>query len=110
MTASVPSDLDVYDIAYLAGGPARVVDTALVALVQTGRVRVHSPGRLATVDLARRHPVEAAVLDAIGPAGTARSTRSSGGSPTTSGSSTSGPTAPGGAAPPGSWLGAASRS
>jgi hypothetical protein len=62
-------DLDVYDIAYLAGGPARVVDTALVALVQTGRVRVHSPGQFAAVGLTRRHPVEAAVLDAIGTSG-----------------------------------------
>jgi hypothetical protein len=62
-------DLDVYDIAYLAGGPARVVDTALVALVRSGRVRVHSPGRFAAVGLTRRHPVEAAVLDAIGTGG-----------------------------------------
>jgi hypothetical protein len=62
-------DLDVYDIAYLAGGPARVVDTALVALVQSGRVRVHSPGQFAVVGLSRRHPVEAAVLDAIGTGG-----------------------------------------
>ena len=46
-----------------------MVDTALVALVRTGRVRVHPPGQLATVDLARRHPVEAAVLDAVGPIG-----------------------------------------
>jgi hypothetical protein len=70
MTASRDvSELDVYDIAFLAGGLARVVDTALVALVETGRVRVHSPGELATVSLARRHPVEAAVLDAIGPSG-----------------------------------------
>ena len=38
--------LDVYDIAYLAGGPDRVVDTALVALVETGRIRVHPPGQL----------------------------------------------------------------
>jgi hypothetical protein len=62
-------DLDVYDIAYLAGGPARVVDTALVAMVQSGRVRVHSPGQFAVVSLPRRHPVEAAVLDAIGASG-----------------------------------------
>jgi hypothetical protein len=62
-------DLDVYDIACLAGGPARVVDTALVALVQSGRVRVYSPGQFAAVGLARRHPVEAAVLDAIGTGG-----------------------------------------
>jgi hypothetical protein len=66
MTAPV---LDVYDIACLAGGPDRVVDTAVVALVEAGRIRVHSPGQLATVDLVRRHPVEAAILDAVGPTG-----------------------------------------
>jgi hypothetical protein len=61
--------LDVYDIAWLAGGFARVVDTAVVALVRAGRVRIHSPGLLVTADLTRRHPVEAAVLDAVGPTG-----------------------------------------
>jgi hypothetical protein len=58
--------LDVYDVAYLAGGADRVVDTAVVALVESGRVRVPSPGQLAVVDPARRHPVEGAVLDAVG--------------------------------------------
>src|SRR5215218_6890299 len=62
-------DLDVYDIAFLAGGPNRTVETAIVALVLGGRLRVHSPGRLAAVDLSRRHPVEAAVLDACPPIG-----------------------------------------
>lgn len=62
-------DLDLYDVAFLAGGPARVVDTALVALVRAGKLRIHSPGQLATADLTRRHPVEAAVLDAVGPTG-----------------------------------------
>jgi hypothetical protein len=62
-------DLDVYDVAYLAGGPDRVVDTALVALVESGRVRVHAPGELAVVDPARGHPVEAAVMDAVGTQG-----------------------------------------
>jgi hypothetical protein len=61
--------LDVYDIAYLAAGPDRVVDTALVALVETGRVRVQPPGQLTVAELARRHPVEAAVLDAVGTRG-----------------------------------------
>ena len=70
MTASEKTrPLDLYEIACLAGGPDRVIDTALVALVQSGRVRVHHPGQLATVSLARRHPVEAAVLDAVGPIG-----------------------------------------
>jgi hypothetical protein len=68
-TSPATPGLDVYDIAFLAGGPERVVDAALVALVQSGRVSVHTPGRLATTDLTRRHPVEAAVLDAIGPVG-----------------------------------------
>jgi hypothetical protein len=62
-------DLDLYDVACLAGGLDRVVDTAVVTLVRSGRVRVHSPGQLATVDLSRRHPVEAAVLDVVGPKG-----------------------------------------
>jgi hypothetical protein len=62
-------DLDLYDVAFLTGGPARVVDTALVALVRAGKLRIHSPGELATADLTRRHPVEAAVLDAVGPSG-----------------------------------------
>jgi hypothetical protein len=61
--------LDVYDIACLAGGQDRMVDAALIALVQSGRVRVVHPGQLATVGLARRHPVEAALLDAVGPVG-----------------------------------------
>jgi hypothetical protein len=69
MTTSDGAQLDLYDIAFLAGGPARVVDTALVALVGDGRLRVHSPGELAVAEPSRRHPVEAAVLDAVGTAG-----------------------------------------
>jgi hypothetical protein len=66
MTTSDGAQLDLYDVAFLAGGLVRVVDTALVDLVATGRVRVHSPGELAVSDPSRRHPVEAAVLDAVG--------------------------------------------
>lgn len=65
---SVP-DLDIYGIAFLAGGLPRTVDAAVVALVLDGRLRVHSPGQLASVDLSRRHPVEGAVLDACPPIG-----------------------------------------
>ena len=57
------ADLDVYDVAFLAGGVPRTVDTAIVGLVLGGRLRVHFPGQLASVHLSRRHPVEAAVLD-----------------------------------------------
>jgi hypothetical protein len=69
MTTSRGPDLDLYDIAFLAGGLPRVVETALVELVGTGRVRVHSPGELVVSDPRRRHPVEAAVLDAVGTPG-----------------------------------------
>jgi hypothetical protein len=62
-------DLDVYDIAFLAGGAERVVDTALVALVESGRLRVHGPGELAVVEPSSAHPVEAAVTDAVGAEG-----------------------------------------
>ncbi|MGY2067695.1 TIGR04222 domain-containing membrane protein [Blastococcus sp. SYSU DS0619] len=68
-TADGTADLDVYDIAALAGGLPRLVDTALVALVESGRIRIHAPGELAATDPLRRHPVEAAVLDAVGTRG-----------------------------------------
>jgi hypothetical protein len=61
--------VDAYEVAYLAGGADRVIDTAIVALVLADRVRVRSAGELAAVDVTRRHPVEAAVLDAVGPSG-----------------------------------------
>ncbi|RBY78367.1 hypothetical protein DQ238_12955 [Geodermatophilus sp. TF02-6] len=65
-----PVDLDLYDVAYLAGGPRRVVETAVVALLASGRLRVsRPPGELHVVDARRRHPVEAAVLDAAGARG-----------------------------------------
>ncbi len=67
--AGTPADLDVYEVAYLAGGAARAVEAAVVALVESGRLRVRSPGELTVASLTRRHPVEAAVLDACGPAG-----------------------------------------
>jgi hypothetical protein len=70
MTApGAEAPLDAYDIAFLAGGTPRVVETAVVALVRARRLRIHSPGQLVTADLSRRHPVEAAVLDAVGPTG-----------------------------------------
>ena len=62
-------ELDIYDIAFLEGGQNRAVEAAVVALVRVRRLRVHSPGLLATADLSRRHSLEAAVLDAVGPVG-----------------------------------------
>lgn len=63
------TDLDVVDIAWLSDGPRRVVEAALVALVQTGRVRVRPSGLFGTVRPARRSAVDAAVLDAVGTGG-----------------------------------------
>jgi hypothetical protein len=61
---------DLYEVAYLAGGPRRAVEAAVVALIEDGRLRVtRSTAELHVVDPRRRHPVEAAVLDAVGPTG-----------------------------------------
>ena len=58
--------LDLYDVACLAGGFRRMVDTALVALVESGRVRVHPGGELSVTRPQPRHAVEAAVLELVG--------------------------------------------
>jgi hypothetical protein len=57
---------DVYDVAQLTGGLSRVVDTAVVALLERGRLTVDGAGRLQALGHAV-HPVEAAVLDLAGP-------------------------------------------
>jgi uncharacterized protein (TIGR04222 family) len=61
--------LDLYDAAYLAGGCDRVVDTALIVLLESGRVRARRTGELRVVELVRGDKVESAVLDAIGTRG-----------------------------------------
>jgi hypothetical protein len=62
--------LDLYDAACLAGGPDRVIDTALTVLLESGRVRARRTGELSVVEMVRGDEVEAAVLDAIGARGT----------------------------------------
>jgi hypothetical protein len=63
------STLDVYETALLAGGPDRAVDTAVVALVETGRVRVRGTGQLSVVEPRPGHQIEAVVIAAIGTRG-----------------------------------------
>ena len=69
------SDLDAYDVAYLAGGKGRVVETALASLVQQKFVTALSQERrLELVEPIEKswHPVEqavAAVVDAEGTIG-----------------------------------------
>lgn len=64
------AELDLYQIAYVCGGPKRVVMVALVALLQDGRIKI-SPAlhRVNVVRRAPRDPVESAVLDAVPSAG-----------------------------------------
>lgn len=61
--------LDVYDMAVLAGGLPRLVDTVLVAMVEAGRVRVEPSGEFHADATSSPHPVEAALLDAVGTRG-----------------------------------------
>ncbi|MEU1089615.1 TIGR04222 domain-containing membrane protein [Streptomyces sp. NPDC005892] len=53
---------DDHEAAFLNGGPARVVDTALTALHTDGRVMIGGPGIVSVVRAQPRDPVERAVL------------------------------------------------
>lgn len=58
-------DLDLYEVAYLCGGPGRVALTAVVTMRQDRRIKI-SPARH-RIEVTRdeaSHPVERAVLDA----------------------------------------------
>jgi uncharacterized protein (TIGR04222 family) len=57
--------LGVYDTAYLAGGPDRVIDTAVAGLADIGRIRVEPDGRLTWVGQLARQPVELAVSERV---------------------------------------------
>ncbi|MCZ2829245.1 TIGR04222 domain-containing membrane protein [Modestobacter sp. VKM Ac-2986] len=58
---------DTYDLAQLAGGSARVADTAVVTLLVRGRLRADGGGMLRAVGTAPVHPVEAAVFGLVDP-------------------------------------------
>ncbi|MFI7147736.1 TIGR04222 domain-containing membrane protein [Nonomuraea sp. NPDC050022] len=59
-------ELGHYEIAYLAGGPRRVANTAIALLAKSGGLRVSRGGNLHAVAGARAsHPVEEAVLAAV---------------------------------------------
>lgn len=59
--------LDLYQVAYLAGGPRRVLDTVLSTMLAAGTVRVPRLGRLGRAGgaPAPAHPLERAVLAAL---------------------------------------------
>ncbi|GGT31889.1 hypothetical protein GCM10010271_39900 [Streptomyces kurssanovii] len=56
---------DVYEAAFLAGGPGRVVDAALTALHSDGRIAVGWPGVLSVMRPVARDPVERAVFSVL---------------------------------------------
>jgi hypothetical protein len=59
--------LDVYELAYLAGGPRRAVESAVVALVEAGVLRADRvTGELALLQRRPCSDLQAAVLDVVG--------------------------------------------
>ncbi|MYR92413.1 MULTISPECIES: TIGR04222 domain-containing membrane protein [unclassified Streptomyces] len=60
-----PAVHDLYEAAFLNGGPARVADTALTALHSDGRVLIGGPGIISVQRPQANDPVERAVLQAL---------------------------------------------
>ncbi|QKW22002.1 TIGR04222 domain-containing membrane protein [Kitasatospora sp. NA04385] len=54
------------DVAFLAGGPARAVDTALVRMEREGRVAISRAGRVTVTDDRTSDPVERTLITAVG--------------------------------------------
>ncbi|MEU3609833.1 TIGR04222 domain-containing membrane protein [Streptomyces sp. NPDC035033] len=68
---------DVYEAAFLSGGPGRVADTVLSSMHLDGRIHIGGPGVVAVVHPIAHDPVERAVLDvhASAPSGSLRTLR-----------------------------------
>ncbi|MFC9330262.1 TIGR04222 domain-containing membrane protein [Kitasatospora sp. NPDC057015] len=64
--------IGLYETAYLAGGPARVVDLALVLMASRGRLHLAHTGWTSVVDPQGRSRLERALLTAVGPDGQCR--------------------------------------
>ena len=65
-TTLAPTSCGVLDVAQLAGGLPRVVDTAVVTLLESGRLQADASGRLSAVGRRTGRPVDDAVLDLAG--------------------------------------------
>jgi hypothetical protein len=60
------SGLDVYQVAYVCGGPRRVALAAVAAMAQDGRIKIsRARHRVQAVRRGAGHPVERAVLGAV---------------------------------------------
>ncbi|MGK4580655.1 TIGR04222 domain-containing membrane protein [Kitasatospora sp. HPMI-4] len=64
--------IGLYETAYLAGGPARVVDLALVLMAAQGRLHLAHTGWTSVVDPQGRDRLERALIECIGPEGQCR--------------------------------------
>ncbi|MFK8849874.1 TIGR04222 domain-containing membrane protein [Streptomyces sp. Ac-502] len=59
------SQYELWEIAFLAGGPARVADAAIAGMHQDGRLAVGGPGVVSLRQSVAYDPVETAVLDSL---------------------------------------------
>ncbi|MEU7202637.1 TIGR04222 domain-containing membrane protein [Streptomyces sp. NPDC045470] len=59
------SPYELWEIAFLAGGPARVADAAIAGMHQDGRLAVGGPGVVSVRQSVAYDPVETAVLDSL---------------------------------------------
>ncbi|MGW6916707.1 TIGR04222 domain-containing membrane protein [Kitasatospora sp. NPDC054939] len=64
--------IGLYETAYLAGGPERVVDLALVLMASRGRLHLAHTGWTTVVDPQGRSRLERAVVATVGPEGQCR--------------------------------------
>ncbi|MFJ3792695.1 TIGR04222 domain-containing membrane protein [Kitasatospora sp. NPDC090091] len=64
-------ELSLYELAYLVGGGYRVAETALVRMIRTNRLEMNREGMLRVIRPRPYDDVEAVLLAAIGPSGTA---------------------------------------
>ncbi|MGW4895442.1 TIGR04222 domain-containing membrane protein [Kitasatospora sp. NPDC004240] len=62
-----PVGIGLYETAYLAGGPDRVVDLALVLMASRGRLHLAHTGWTTVVDPQGRSRLERAVIASVGP-------------------------------------------
>ncbi|GGS44913.1 TIGR04222 domain-containing membrane protein [Streptomyces griseoviridis] len=65
-------ELDLYEAAFLSGGPARVADLTLVSMARQRRLLLAHTGWATVVDPLGRDEMERSVIGAIGPAGQSR--------------------------------------
>ncbi|WP_199931176.1 TIGR04222 domain-containing membrane protein [Streptomyces sp. CB02923] len=60
-----PPDPELWEVAFLSGGPARVADAAIAGMHQDGRLAVGGPGVVSVRQAVAHDPVETAVLDSL---------------------------------------------